>query len=215
MELICETGLHCNVFNAEFIYVVNGKNKAIRMETCSQGWKTELELPDGEYYYKFILNNGIRMNDPNAYSYAVGLNDEVWSVLKVVNGKNQKGNKIIPKLNKFIINNGKKLLYPRNRACYVSFDLNGVCGVHSITALWYQPDGSLYHIEETTIETPINLLYTLKETFWVDFEKDTHPFDFGTWMVEIYVDGVKSVREFFNVFSDEKIRNTRNYSFSL
>ena len=156
MELICETGLHCNLFNVEVMYVINGRIKIIRMKPCSRGWKTDIELPDGEYQYKFILNNGIRMNDPNAYGYNVCLNDEVWSVLKIVNGKIQKGNKIIPKFNKFIINNGKMLLYPRNRACYVSFDLNDVCGVHSITALWYQPDGSLYHIEETTIETPIN-----------------------------------------------------------
>lgn len=178
MEIIYNRDLSTNVFMAELVYAVNNKVKMLLMEPCSQGWKANLELPDGEYPYKFILNNGIRMNDPDAYEYINWLNGETWSVLKVVNGEIQKKNYITAELNNFCVHNGKTLLYPRNRTCHISFDLNNVCGVHSITALWYQPDGSLYHIEEATVDASKQSAYKFKESFWIDLEQNTHPFDY-------------------------------------
>ena len=93
----------------------------------------------------------------------------------------------------------KAVTYPRDSRCYVSFDLNNVCDVHSITALWYQPDGSLYHIEECTIDAYDNAYTNYAETFWVTLSQSTHPFKFGIWMVEIYVDGEQKIREYFTV----------------
>lgn len=215
MEIIYKRDLCTNIFMAELVYAVNNKVKMLQMEPCNQGWKINLELPDGEYPYKFILNNGIRMNAPDAYEYINWLNGETWSVLKVVNGKIQKRKYNSVELNNFCVHNGKTLLYPRERACHVSFDLNDVRGVHSITALWYQPDGSLYHIEEATVDAPNNAIHKFKESFWIDLKQDTHPFAYGIWMVEVYVDGDKKVREFFSVVRGNNVINTGIYNYAL
>ena len=215
MEIICKRDLSTNVFMAELVYAINNKVKMLQMEPCSVGWKINMDLPDGEYPYKFILNNGIRMNDPEAYEYINWLNGETWSVLKVVNGEIQKSGYMATKLNNCFMHNGKTLLYPRDRACHITFDLNDVKGVHSVTALWYQPDGSLYHIEEATIDAPDDAIYKYKESFWVNLKHDTHPFSCGIWMVEIFVDGDKKIREFFNVVRSSNLKSIGIYNYAL
>lgn len=205
MEIVYKKEQATNVFQVELVYVINNKVKMAIMNEEEYGWKFDLNLPDGEYLYKCIINNGIRINDPNANKFVKWVNGETWSMLKIHNGN------IVPRMYpktefaNFRVHNGttglgcKSVTYPRDSRCYVSFELNNVCGVHSVTTLWYQPDGSLYHIEESTIDAGDNAYTNYAETFWVNLNQITHPFKYGIWMVEIYVDGEQKIREYFTV----------------
>ena len=54
------------------------------MEKDDQGlWQTEVELEPGEYKYKFLINNEIRLNDPTANLYYPDENGEVTSILVI------------------------------------------------------------------------------------------------------------------------------------
>lgn len=217
MELVYKKEQATNVFQVELVYIYNDKAKTIQMEDKEYYWQAYIQLPDGEYLYKFILNNGIRINDPNAYGYAKWLNGETWSILKIHNGIPI--TKEYPKTEfvNFRVHNGimgygdRTIVYPRNTRCYISFDLKNVCGVHSIMSLWYQPDGSLYHIEESTIDADININSNYSETFWVNLNQNTHPFKYGIWMVEIYVDGEQKIREYFRVNQGVLQQNLINF----
>ena len=86
MEIVYKKEQATNVFQVELVYVINNKVKMAIMNEEDNCWKYDLNLTDGEYLYKFIINNGIRINDPNANKYVKWVNGETWSMLKIHNG---------------------------------------------------------------------------------------------------------------------------------
>jgi hypothetical protein len=51
-------------------------------------WIVDLSLSEGQYNYRFLVNNRIFINDPTANLYATDNTDTIWSVLAVdANGK--------------------------------------------------------------------------------------------------------------------------------
>lgn len=210
-----------NIQSAQLLIVDNNRVKILPMKYSETAWNISLNLPDGEYLYKFILNNGIRMNDPNAYEFRECDNGEILSVLKISDGKVVRSNYKQSEISKFCIYTGsspgshKTIMYPRDRKCYARFELNNVIGTHSITVLWYQPDGSLYHIEETALIAVSRGHSSYSETLWVNLEKTTHNFEYGTWMTEIYIDGIKQIREYFNVINSHLIKSMEIMNLSV
>ncbi|MGN0375273.1 MAG: hypothetical protein ACI4EN_07215 [Butyrivibrio sp.] len=206
-----------NILSAELIYVFNRKVRTIAMEYCLTGWRISLDLPDGEYLYKFVFNDGIRMNDPEAYCYREWINGEVWSLLNIKDGKAVSRRYDAVNIRNVIVHSksGKLLQYPGDRRCYADFEINNVKGIHSLTILWYQPDGSLYHIEETTVRASGTGFSSFAETMWVELDMKSHSFDLGTWMVEVYADGIRQVREFFNVTDTRTVERVNVISLGI
>lgn len=120
MKLVYRKEQATNVLQVELIYLYNDKVKTIQMKDMEYFWQTDIQLPDGEYLYKFILNNGIRINDPNAHRYAKWLNGETWSVLKIHDGipitkEYQKTEFVNFRVHNGIMGYGDRtVVYPRN-----------------------------------------------------------------------------------------------------
>ena len=105
--------------------------------------------------YKFVINDILRLNDPNAGRYMEDENWEVWSVAG-------EGNGIEPKLSYFNISDNmtrgitkaiKKAAYMLQRPLdiYTGVGICHVKGLHSVTYICFQPDGSIYKLEESSI----------------------------------------------------------------
>ena len=79
----------------------------------------------------------------------------------------------------------------------ISVDVSELTDIHSVTAIWYREDGSVYHIEEQTIDCPQdNYIYTVNAVFWIDIPAILY--DTGNnWTVEIYIDGALKIKDYF------------------
>ena len=58
-------------------------------------FRVSVSLREGKYTYKFMVNNTIRFNDPDADDYVVDENGEVWSEC-IVQDELKQSEKICP-----------------------------------------------------------------------------------------------------------------------
>ena len=151
--------------------------------------------------YKFVVNGIIRLNDPNAAGYVEDEKWEVWSVpgeceiqkpkLSFYNISNNMSNGVAKSI--------KKAAYTLDRPLdiYAGADIAHVKGLHSLTYICFQPDGSIYKLEECSIG---------------QFEKNEADYEVvfrnhivatlgraaeGMWSFQIFLDGKSVVKDYF------------------
>lgn len=132
------------------------------MQNNNNGWYYQIDLEDGIYYYKFVIDDLIRLNDPNSNQYIIDDNGEVWSIIEIINEEIYKGNKTIINHYNYSISNRivesfsflnkqKTFSLKKDSKIVIAIELYNIVGVHSITALWYQPGMEIFHIEEQVL----------------------------------------------------------------
>ena len=203
MKLVVDNNIFDNIKYLSLCILI--KNKVITkvMKKSDKNWIIDLDLEDGEYLYKLIINEGIRFNDINAYRYTKWKSDEIWSILKIKNGSITYGsNKEICVENYSLTPGIRYGHYSSNRIFdqmldrkfSISIELDKVTDTHSITAVWYREDGNVFHIEEKEICCPNkDYSYKINAVFWIDLPKTF--FSNGNWTVEIYIDGKKTIKD--------------------
>lgn len=191
------------IYNIELCYVYGNKVKRIIMIEDINSWYAEVDLKDGEYLYKFIVNDGLKLNDCNAIQYKKWIADEVWSVMKVKDGEIVVGKHKYIKLRKYSMSPGIRYgSYLSNRIYNhlyskfsISIELENVEDTHSVTAVWYRENGTIYHIEEKTIDIPEKkYIYGVNVVFWINIPNKINS---NNWTIEIYVDGEKHITDYF------------------
>lgn len=205
MRIDFEKKNFANAHNITFCYVVNNRIKQIPMTEENQYWYVELALNDGIYLYKFIIDEGLKLNDCNAKEYIKWINDEIWSVLHVPYNRNCAicetemniiGYSMTPGVRYGLFFSNHEFSLFRDKKYSISMEIDGVCGVHSVTAVWYREDKSIYHIEERNIEfNEINKKIRINLVFWVNLPNciDTK----RNWEVEIFIDGKITIKDYF------------------
>ena len=153
--------------------------------------------------YKFVINDILRLNDPNAGSYMEDENWQVWSVTG-------EGNGIAPKFSYFNISDNmtrgitkaiKKAAYMLQRPLdiYTGVGICHVKGLHSVTYICFQPDGSIYKLEESSI----GQFEANEADYEIIFKTHISPLNGraaeGMWSYQIYLDGKCVVKDYFSV----------------
>ncbi len=182
-------------------------------------WSFETNLQPGEYHYKYLINEKLRVNDPYNNIYEPDENEELWSVI-IVNDQSQRmynneeytldieeynlsskisDNENIEDKKYFFINQDDKVV--------ARFKFKNITGIHAITALWYTPDGELFeYSEEALCSEDINELVTL--WFWLDISETEKVYKTGNWKLKLFVDGEYVLEDDFN------IENSNSYKFN-
>lgn len=205
MRIEAYNNIFDNIKNMSLCILIKNRVITKEMEKCGDNWFIELDLENGEYLYKFIINNGIRLNDNNAYNYTKWKSDEVWSILKIQDGNIIYGSNREIKLERYSLSPGIRYGYylsnrtfdlKLDRKFSISIELDKVTDTHSITAVWYREDGSIFHIEEKDVcGTKEDCIYQINVVFWIEFP--TAILMSGNWTIEIYIDGKKLIKDYF------------------
>ena len=201
-----------NIFNkAEIIGNFNLKNMI--MTKKEDNWFCKIELKDGVYVYKYVFDDYIRLNDPQAKEYIIEENGEVWSKIEIQNNQivlienlsqvivNQYviTDKLANKISSDLYRNVFNKIFDEKVAIGIS--LEGVSKTHSLTVIWYQPDMSIHHIEEQALspncetETSNALLW-----LWINLNDYNRQYLYGLWSVDIYLDGYNIVHDKFSLY---------------
>lgn len=151
--------------------------------------------------YKFVVNDIIRLNDPNAGKYAEDEKWEVWSVPGTCTARR-------PELALYNISNNmsngvakavKKAAYTFDRPLdiYTGVGIHQVKGLHSVTYICYQPNGSIFKLEECSI----GQFEPNEADYEVVFKNHISPMHGriaeGIWSFQIYLDGRCVVKDYF------------------
>lgn len=177
----------------------NWSNSKNIMKKNEQGiWETEIDFSPGEYRYKFLIDNIIRMNDPTNNIYIQDEKGELTTLL-IINEHGELMENIHPskvhienyhltnRINDNISIQDKKTfnLYDEKIVCRLDF--LDVIGVHNVSILWYRPDGEFYYMTE-------NLLWAQDEDkgkpivqwYWINAHNDLPR---GKWTLKLYING--------------------------
>ena len=163
-------------------------------------YDTEVEFKEGEYYYKFLLGDGLELIDKENNNICVD-GGELWSVLTIGGdgviekeidssatfleyGIFHKMMEVVPeKIESEAFIAGKD----KQAVCILSF--NEIRGLHAATVAWYKPNGELHRFAENNFgsyEEADGDKVMLR--FWLDINQIDET-DFGNWKVRAFLDG--------------------------
>ena len=163
-------------------------------------YDTEVEFKEGEYYYKFLLGDGLELIDKENNNICVD-GGELWSVLTIGGdgviekeidssatfleyGIFHKMMEVVPeKIESEAFIAGKD----KQAVCILSF--NEIRGLHAATVAWYKPNGELHRFAENNFgsyEEADGDKVMLR--FWLDINQIDET-DFGNWKVRTFLDG--------------------------
>lgn len=191
--------------------------ESVKMEYCDSDGKInsifmEYDWEDNCWFcqcdrevirYKFVVNDIIRLNDPIAKEY---MHDEKWEVWSVPGERVE----ILPELDTYVIsnniNNGVKnavkktqYIYDRPIDIYTGVSVRNVKGLHSLTYMCFQPDGSIYMLEESSI----GQFETNEADYEVIFKNRISRIQGrnaeGMWSIQLYMDGKCIVKDYFAI----------------
>ncbi|MBQ2980506.1 MAG: hypothetical protein IJD58_00100 [Lachnospiraceae bacterium] len=213
------------IFNQE-IYGVNSvqlsgyteeqQHVLIPMLYKDRKWECDYEVTDRTFRYRYLVNGDIiKLNDPNASYYLIDCFSEVWSIYDCeVNSNEECSEYEYPLTNGIyiekstisdrILNNfnrikTKKVLNMKNDIkVAVCLDIRRIVGTHVVTVIWHQPDGRIFRVEDRTLDVPLeNGEVNANVYFWLDFEDVRPSFAKGIWVIDVYLDGKKVLRDNF------------------
>jgi len=173
-------------------------------------WMTEIELSPGKYRYKFLINDSILFNDPNALIYTY---DDKGGTASFI---------IIDESNKRIINTkpaslniesysflsvDKELSYCENgeRKCYkdkhssimLKIGFSDITGLHTVNAIWYAPNNEIHEIQESVLnDGEKNENRKNEALFQININDDTIA---GEWKLQIFINGSLALEDSFTV----------------
>ena len=196
-----------------------------KMHREGEAWIYEGELPPGEYYYKFLINEAILLNDPMANSYAPRKEEEteLWSYLKV----NRLGERLYNNT-QYTVNVAEYQLSAAvtegsgtekhkfsailDKRVVARFGFNQVTGIHTVTVLWCDYTGAVREYSEQILLPEENPGNPAVLWFWLDLEALKQPE--GRWTIKLFIDGKFILEDYFQVgnaflYSQEgRIKNT-------
>jgi hypothetical protein len=163
-------------------------------------YETGVEITEGEYYYKFLLGDGLELIDKENKNICID-DKNYWSVLTIDKdgvvdkeiessstlleyGIFHKMMEVVPDKEESKIFNADK---DKQAVCMLSF--NEIKGLHIATVAWYKPDGELYRFTENdfgSYEESDDDKVMLR--FWLDITEIDET-DFGNWTVRTFLDG--------------------------
>lgn len=150
--------------------------------------------------YKFVINDVIRLNDPKAAYYIADDKWEVWSVpgeccdnipkLKTYNISNAMNNGVDNSIKK------TDYIYDRPIDIYIGVKIGNVKGVHTLTLICFQPDGSIYMLEESTIGQFEQKEADYEVIFKSRIARIQGRHAEGMWSVQMYLDGKLVIKDY-------------------
>ena len=162
--------------------------------------ETGVEFTEGEYHYKYLLDDGLELIDKENKDICID-DGNCWSVLTIDKdgavkkeiessatlceyGIFHKMMEVVPDKEEPKVFNADK---DKQAVCMLSF--NEIVGLHIATVAWYKPDGELYRFTENdfgSYEESDDDKVMLR--FWLDITEIDET-DFGNWTVRAFLDG--------------------------
>ena len=186
--------------------------QVIEMYQNEQSWYRELDIDNERIIYRYRINNGIiTINDSNADYYIKDNSMKVWSVRQSNDYKeNEKGK---PEIKEYIITDRvmNSICKSYSKKQFVNNDIikivigtkiERIKDIHSLTVIWYQPDGRIYRIDERTVESEEDVV--AKVWFWLNSNEMKGDFFRGVWTVEIFLDGRSVIKDNFVISEKRK-----------
>jgi len=204
-----EDNLNISINSISVVGSFNGFNMLEgRMNKLGTKWKMEIEIQPGEYYYKFIINGNIKINDPIA-NYYVYEDDEVWSGL-IINSQNKRlynNTEYTVHIENYNIQNyleenlslvnKKDFNLLIDKKVVVRFEFTQITGLHSATVLWCTPTGEIYDSAESVIvsvDGKPNINW-----FLLELNKIEATYVEGAWTMKLLIDGIAVLEDRFNL----------------
>ncbi|WP_410496929.1 hypothetical protein QTL86_07915 [Cellulosilyticum sp. ST5] len=198
------------------IYIIGSLNgcqhNKDRLLKVGDTWCINLHLPDGIYFYKYVVNQYIKLNDPTSEKYALDEQNEMWSIVRIRD--NQISNPVLKDtmhIQKYIITNRlwhdisenftqKVINLKTDRKVCLGIKLQMQVGLHQITVLWYEPSMSLYHISEHTFygETHRKEEFQTK-WFCLDLSQKQREYPEGVWIIRVFINGYYKLQDYFRL----------------
>lgn len=172
----------------------------VYMSKDGSNYKTAVEFTAGEYYYKYLLGDGLELIDKENKDICID-DGNYWSVLTI--NKDGVADKDIPssatlceygifhKMMEVVPDKEESKVFNADKdkqaVCMLSF--NEIVGLHIVTVAWYKSDGELYRFAENdfgSYEEMDDDKAMLR--FWLDIA-EIEETDFGNWTVRVFLDG--------------------------
>ena len=173
-------------------------------------WVLECIVGLGQHFYKLLINDCIKLNDPLANLYLPDDQGELWSVL-IINEEdvrlynNEQYTVHIEQYNITsniyegqVPNNKKDFNLLIDKKVVIRFEFTNVIGLHAVTAIWFNTLGEVFEVSE-------NHLYTPEEDtpliiwFWINLEDSSKTYYHGLWTMKLFIDGQFVLEDKFNI----------------
>lgn len=181
----------------------NGYKEDVHPMIKSEGfWYIELLLPPGEHYYKYFINNEIKLNDPSANMYLPHKEDELWSAI-IINNKGQRlfnNEQYSVHIDSYAMSGSvtsssvavskKSYNLIMDKMVVVRFGFTQINGLHAVTAIWYNSYGQLQDCSENMLykdeSSPDNPVFLW---FWLPLDDNQLTYSEGLWSVKLFING--------------------------
>lgn len=186
----------------------NGETK--QMDRQGERFYCELDLPPGEYRYRFLIDGELELVDPHNNLLEPDEEGVLWSLViinpagkRLYNPDNYSlelteyglchhVSETAPSVQK------KTFFREKDKQAVARLVFCHITGLHLLTAAWYTPEGELYQYAE-------NELYEEKEEavtlwFWLNLS-ETGMEQQGMWTLRIFLDGQFLLGDLFTVCS--------------
>ncbi|HOM02739.1 MAG TPA: glycoside hydrolase [Acetivibrio sp.] len=204
-----------NGFDIKSISIVGDFNnwdssKNILQRYDDKTWMTEIELLSGNYKYKFLINDNIFLNDPNALIYTYDDKGNTVSFISI--GENNKrfvkaapASLNIESYSFSVVDKELLSCESKERKCYkdkhsglaVKIGFTGITGLHTINAIWYSPNNEIYEIQESVLEDSEKIEDGKAEAlFQININDDTCE---GEWKLQVFINGAYTLEDSFTV----------------
>lgn len=163
-------------------------------------WVFKANLPPGEYRYKLLINNELRLNDPYANVYEPDDQDELWSLIMInkqgmrlynnneyaVHIEDYKLSNVLTESDR--LESKKNFSIDMDKQIVARFQFTDISGLHAVTVAWYTPQGELFQSAENALFSPENQeMVTL--WFWMDVQETDKTNAIGVWTMRLFIDG--------------------------
>jgi len=178
------------------------------MKKYENKWITSFSLNPGEYLYKFLINDKIRLNDPFAKVYIPNKNGELFSYLKI----NKEGKQLYSSKQYYvnvndyllssvvtdrIINIKKNFNLNIDKKIVARFQFDIVTGIHTATVVWFNPKGEVFSWAEEKLFKSENC-DTNPVILWFWFDLNNEILE-GKWFLKLYIDGEYLLEDSFYI----------------
>lgn len=196
------------------------------MMRTEKEWVVDIDIPNGNYYYRFVINDVVTVNDPVS-DVVIPQNDtKLWSLMYMnQNGERQYyGTQNSIELSNYSMSNrvtqydevnvlDKKVFNMfLDEVVSIRYDFTHVVGNFMLTLVWINPDGEVFDTSESCI-------YEDKEdqddiaSVWFNMHLKNEEYDFalGVWKVVLFINGTCVTEEYFQLGKSSIYTNYGKY----
>lgn len=215
--------LHVNEIN---IVWENVKTPSKPMKKNNGIWSVDFFIPEGQYFYRFLINNKILINDKMANMYLPDKGDMLWSVLIVdSNGERLYNNEQYSvNIDEYTITNNIYEIdsMPTNKKVFnlsvdvmvaTRFAFTNVTGIHTVNLIWVNPLGDIFDMSENNLfitDERLNLPIII--WFYLDLQNKTVNFIEGLWSAKLLVDGEYILEDKFRIIQAHQLSNIGSFN---